>query len=267
MRLCFLHTRPSGFTLIELLVVISIICLLMAISLPSLTGARQQGYRIACMSNMRALTQAWMMYAFDNDDQLCSGRTDWDLLDEGHWVVDGNIIPGNEIGGTADAIRHGVLWSYTGESLDLYKCRADRSDVLRSYSISDAMNGYERHAIEYTRFRRLHEITQSSAKLVFIDAQCHTNWIDGTFSIVRNRAQGWLTWHSKPEGNITARHSDGCNISLADGHCEHWKYRDQRTVAATSGIPHGDKSTVDNPDIERAMKLLGWPREELDATD
>ena len=43
-----------GFTLIELLVVISIISMLMAISLPSLGNAREQGERVHCMANMNA---------------------------------------------------------------------------------------------------------------------------------------------------------------------------------------------------------------------
>ncbi len=46
----------AGFTLIELLVVIAIIALLMAILMPALNRAREQGKRTACLNNLRQLT-------------------------------------------------------------------------------------------------------------------------------------------------------------------------------------------------------------------
>ena len=55
--------RRRGFTLIEVLVVVAIIALLLAVLMPSLAGAREQARAVACMSNMRQLGIAWMMYA------------------------------------------------------------------------------------------------------------------------------------------------------------------------------------------------------------
>jgi len=57
----------KGFTLIELLVVIAVIALLMAILMPALNMAREQGRRAACMSNMRQVGVALMMYQNDYD--------------------------------------------------------------------------------------------------------------------------------------------------------------------------------------------------------
>lgn len=56
-----------AFTLIELLVVISIIALLIAILLPALAAAREAGRSAQCLSNTRQLTTAWFTYAVDNN--------------------------------------------------------------------------------------------------------------------------------------------------------------------------------------------------------
>lgn len=58
----------AAFTLIELLVVISIIAVLIALFLPALGGARQQGRALACSSRMRQVTMGWQLYADANDD-------------------------------------------------------------------------------------------------------------------------------------------------------------------------------------------------------
>ena len=62
--------KRRGFTLIELLVVISIIALLIAILLPSLSRARGLAKRAVCSSNMHSLAQAVYLYANDHKDRL-----------------------------------------------------------------------------------------------------------------------------------------------------------------------------------------------------
>jgi prepilin-type N-terminal cleavage/methylation domain-containing protein/prepilin-type processing-associated H-X9-DG protein len=59
--------RKKAFTLIELLVVIAIINILAGMLLPSLTRAREQARRAACLNNLRNIGQALTMYAGEND--------------------------------------------------------------------------------------------------------------------------------------------------------------------------------------------------------
>ncbi|MFW6438070.1 MAG: DUF1559 domain-containing protein [Armatimonadota bacterium] len=59
-----------GFTLIELLVVIAIIAILAAILFPVFARAREKARQSSCLSNMKQLGLAAMMYAQDYDEHL-----------------------------------------------------------------------------------------------------------------------------------------------------------------------------------------------------
>jgi prepilin-type N-terminal cleavage/methylation domain-containing protein len=99
-----LRSHKPGFTLIELLVVVAIIALLVAILLPSLRSAREQGKRAVCLSNMRQIMTAATIYADENRDlfPISAGANQ-----EGGWIR--RVLP------------------YSSKAL-VYRCPSDRSE-------------------------------------------------------------------------------------------------------------------------------------------
>src|SRR5258708_7499889 len=72
--------QAGGFTLIELLVVIAIIAILAAILFPVFARAREAARRTGCLSNMKQVTNAIMMYTQDYDEVL-PYQQDGDICD------------------------------------------------------------------------------------------------------------------------------------------------------------------------------------------
>jgi len=59
--------NAKAFTLVELLVVISIIAMLLAVLMPALSKAREQGRMVVCRTNEKTLTMAATLWSGDND--------------------------------------------------------------------------------------------------------------------------------------------------------------------------------------------------------
>jgi len=213
-------TRPTngGFTLIELLVVIAIIALLMAILIPALHSAGEHGKRAVCLSNLRQLTLAWIMYADDNDGKICTAWVGPGQQDSWVSMAGRNASEAQQI----RAMETGVLFPYV-KNLKLYKCPTGVRGEMVTYSIVGSMWGSSTppssgHPEELCIKNRM-KIHRPSEKFVFLD--------EGKWP-----GSPWGVWHDKPMwwDIPTIRHSDGTNWSFADGHSEYHKWRDHRTM-------------------------------------
>jgi prepilin-type N-terminal cleavage/methylation domain-containing protein/prepilin-type processing-associated H-X9-DG protein len=241
--------KRVGFTLIELLVVIAIIAILAALLLPSLSKAKHRTSTIACINNLRQLGLCWTMYVHDNNDILVPNNSVdiWGVFSPGAaWAL---ADP------TEANVKDGMLWKHN-TTLDIYRCPADRSKLAykkgkknvkfdpvaganggkgppraRSYNLSLSVNGYPDYnpwvPTNIPMFKKWTEIrTPNTDKcLVFIDENesTLTDSVFGMSSAYSMNVQGQTIpiWWDMPAD----RHNQGANLSFADGHVEHWKWR------------------------------------------
>jgi len=245
----------KGFTLIELLVVIAIIAVLMAILMPALNRAREQGKRVVCLNNLKQLTLAWILYADSNNDKIVNGcplgtagEADMGTGDHRNelpwvgvaWHVDYDKNPPKMLteAQQKNAIDKGALWSYC-KNYKLYNCPTGIKNQFLTYSIMDGMNGraeYRDPVVKsdpsiWVKLRSNIHKPAPANRIVFIDE----GWVTPDSYAVYYNTEAW--WDDPP-----SRHGDGTNVSFADGRSDYYKWKGIWTILWARSVANMHKS-------------------------
>lgn len=194
-----------GFTLIELLTVIAIIGVLASILVPTVAQVRESARRTKCLSNLRQVAQATVMYATDHDGQL--PEPNWGEISDG-WLYAPPLTRGGR--NPTSPIRDGLLWPYL-ESEEVYRCPTDwmnthdplfdaRVQQLSSYVMNGSVSGFSGGpGLNIEQFR--------PDAIIFWEADERTPFFynDGA---------------NFPHEGISLRHGKGAHIAGIDGHVE-----------------------------------------------
>lgn len=241
--------NDKAFTLVELLVVIAIIAILAALLLPVLDKAKWRTRGLQCMSNHRQLLLAWKMYVDDNRDYLpYASELPWIPDSYSRAWVTGTLDfnPANRSNWDPEVdIKRSRLWKYSGNSLAIWKCPADRSAVevegelkprVRSMSMNIFLGGWAGTDggwgplfSDYKIYMKVNQLADPGPARVFVFLDVREDSID-----MGNFAADMRGWPDHPERtgffDLPASYHHGAGgFSFADGHAEIKPWLDSRT--------------------------------------
>jgi prepilin-type N-terminal cleavage/methylation domain-containing protein/prepilin-type processing-associated H-X9-DG protein len=212
--------RNAGFTLIELLVVIAIIAILAAILFPVFAQAREKARAISCLSNMKQMGTAMMMYVQDYDESAMRGWTDvvpaTPIIPARDWTVD--LIPYIKMGDTNLAVQVNAALGAT--RADLFCAKLPFYQCPSKGPSRDPGNRGFRRGFGYN----LWMATGTGLSIASIGAPANTVAFCELFGevdrVVPFGTPGFPA--TAPTGNgrflPEARHSGGMNMTYCDGH-------------------------------------------------
>jgi prepilin-type N-terminal cleavage/methylation domain-containing protein/prepilin-type processing-associated H-X9-DG protein len=185
--------KRRGFTLIELLVVIAIIAILAAILFPVFAKAREKARQTSCLSNLKQVALAQLMYIQDYDEMLLYA-----------WCWDSAL-------GTAT---HPTYWY---EVIQPYMKNVQALKCPSVSSASTVVTDYGRcqHHLPY-------RLPGATISLGSIQRPAEVNMLCDAFPTA---GWNWMFTYCPVcsptlTHSISNRHNDGCNVAFFDGHCK-----------------------------------------------
>jgi len=245
--------RDRGFTLIELLVVIAIIAILASMLLPALAKSKTKAHGIKCLSNLKQLQLAHLMYPDDNNDKL-TGPGYQNPVEPNAWVSGWlDYSPGTKDNtNILDLLdpKRSRFAPYL-PSAEVYKCPADFSYVkiggvrhsrIRSMSMSQAVGGpggwlpgdYNEAQKTWKVYYKATDFAAASPSRIYVLLDEHPDSINaGGFAnmMIENPARAKIIDYP------ASYHNGAAGLSFADGHAEIKKWLDPRTIVKVKFAP------------------------------
>jgi prepilin-type N-terminal cleavage/methylation domain-containing protein len=252
--------QRRGFTLAELLAVIATIAILAALLLPVLSKAKTKAQRTSCMSNLRQLGLAWVMYYQDNNGRLVES---YPVNNPNAWVLGDMTVPGQA--NNPELIRQGKHYPFDRDT-HIYHCPTDKGvtvggktlATVRSYSMNSFMGARAQSVgpvpVSADRFiwffGKDSDMRRPSELWVLLDEDERS--INDGFFVTDPTARLWVDFPA-----ISAhRHSYSYGLNFGDGHSEVWRHHDNRTRT----VSLNRTEQANNSDLARLARASSVPK-------
>ncbi len=198
----------KGFTLIELLVVIAIIAILAAILFPVFARAREKARQSSCLSNLKQITTASLMYFQD--------------YDEATWLSGTGHFANWAAAGVVDCVWYRAIMPYV-KNEQIFVCPSDDDNGSAVWSSSwnetpgndgsvfPGSAGYE-FPLSYGNNHSM-----SNQSISVVEYPSETGMVFECDAMLSYESSSW-----EPRTNIrsAARHNDQFNVGFFDGHAK-----------------------------------------------